>query len=212
VKRDNLAFLLGGLAVGLLLGVGLYHAWRTQPQLAQVAEADGEIPRPRGTPAPTQAGPNTTGGAPMVAVVNELKRRLQADPRNVEVLLRLANLYHDAAMWEQAVGYYERAREIRPDDADLLTDLGVCYRNARRFEEALESFERAHRANPQHWQSLYNTVIVAVFDVRRAELALRALAAMEAIEPRPAELTADRVKELRRAVEAALTTSSEGES
>ncbi len=167
------------------------------------------MPAPQGPPAPTQLGPNAEGGAPMVATVNRLKRMLQESPNDDQVLLKLANLYHDAAMWEQAAGYYERAVELAPPSADLLTDLGVCYRGLRRFDDALATFERANNLDPAHWKSLYNTVVVAGFDVNRLDLALGALDRMESIDPRPSELDAGRLKRLRELVQSAAATQGE---
>lgn len=203
MTREQLAFLLGGLAFGVLIGFGSYHAIHTTPDLDAPEAAVTEAPNPRGPQAPTQLGPNAGGGAPMVAKVNQLKRALQEEPQDGEILLRLANLYYDAAMWEQAAGYYERVVAANGPDPDLLTDLGVCYRGQRQYDKALENFDRAHGLDPRHWQSLYNTIIVAVFDVGDVELAVDALASMEAIDPRPAELDGGRLEQLRQILEQA---------
>ena len=190
-------FLFGGLAFGILIGFGSYHAIHRGPSLAQAPVDGGQVPSPQGPPAATQIGPNAQGGAPMVATVNRLKRMLQESPDDEQVLLKLANLYYDAAMWEPAAGYYERVVALAPPSADLLTDLGVCYRGSRRFDDALATFERANKLEPTHWQSLYNTVVVAGFDVNRFGLAIEALDAMESIDPRPAGLDQARLERLR---------------
>jgi len=196
MKRENLAFLVAGLAFGVLIGFGSYHAVHSTPTLDD-APPTVSAPSPQGPMAPTQTGgPNAAGGAPMVARVNELKRMLQEKPDDPQVLLALANLHYDAAMWEQAAGYYERVAQIEPN-ADMLTDLGVCYRGLRQFDKAIETFARANEQDPTHWQSLYNTVIVAGFDTDRIEIARQALASMEAIEPQPPELEPARLQHLR---------------
>ena len=196
MKRDQFLFLLGGLAFGILIGFGSYHAIHETPQLDGQASMAAP-PAPRGPAAPTQTGgPNADGGAPMVARVNELKRMLQENPDDPQVLLALANIYYDAAMWEQAAGYYERVAAIEPTP-DLLTDLGVCYRGLQRFDEALDRFARAQSMDSGHWQSLFNTVVVAGFDKGDLETAREALASMEAMNPRPAELPPERLRQLR---------------
>jgi tetratricopeptide (TPR) repeat protein len=132
----------------------------------------------------------------MVARVNELKRLLQEEPNDDRVLAALGNLHYDAGMWQQAAGYYQRAVDIRPN-ADMLTDLGVCYRELGDYERALDIFSRAHTLDPAHWQSLYNTMVVAAFDVGRIGVAQQALEAIEAIDPRPTELDQGRLDQLR---------------
>jgi len=131
----------------------------------------------------------------MVAEINALKERLTREPNDLAALVRLANLHHDVGMWPQAVSYYERAVAIDGDDPDLLTDLGICYRGLQRFDDALATFDRAHAADAKHWQSLYNTVIVAAFDVGRFDRAEAALRELEAFDPAPPNLA-----ELRRRV------------
>jgi len=202
VKKDNLAFLLVGLAFGALVGFGLYHGVATRPDTEAAPASMAGPAAPRGTQAPTQVGgPNTGGGAPMMAEINALKRALQADPDNQEALLRLANLFHDAGMFEQAAGYYERVVEIAPQNPNVLTDLGVCYRGMRQFDRALEKFAEARAVDPQHWQSLFNTAVVAGFDLGQYDVADAALDSIEALDPPPADLDRTHVDQLRQALE-----------
>jgi cytochrome c-type biogenesis protein CcmH/NrfG len=195
LNRENLAFLFGGFAFGVLFGYALVHAVGNQPALdAGAAQAAG-MPAPAGPAAPTQTvgTSGAAGGAPMMAEINALKRRLQEDPRDAAALKRLANIYHDVAMWDQAVGYYERAVELTPDDPDLITDLGVCYRGQRQFERALEMFERAASLDAGHVQSRFNSAVVVGFDLGRYDDALEIVASLEAAAgsvPRLGELKA----------------------
>jgi tetratricopeptide (TPR) repeat protein len=204
MNREHAGYLFGGLAFGVLVGFGLYHTVATRPQLDLAPAAVSEPAGPQGPAAPTQIAGGGVGsgggGGPMIAEVNRLKRMLQDDPDDVEVALRLANLHHDAGYWDQAAGYYERVKKHRPSDPDLLTDLGVCYRGMGEFDRALEEFAAAHRADPGHWQSLFNTVVVAVFDVGRYDVAQQALASIEAIEPPPPGLDPARLDQLRQAL------------
>ena len=125
----------------------------------------------------------------MVAEINALKRRLQEDPGDVRSATRLANIFHDAQMWDQAVMYYETAVELTPNDPDVLTDLGICYRGLQRFDDALDSFAKARSVNPEHWQSLFNTAVVAAFDLGDYDRALEALAPLEQLSPVPPQVT-----------------------
>jgi hypothetical protein len=202
VNRQNAAFLAAGLAFGALIGFALFHAVGSQPDL-QARAAMNSIDAPRGPQSPTQMGssPGSGGGGPMVARINGLKARLEQDPQDVNALVELADLYQQAGLWAQAADYYERALAIEEDHPDLLTNLGLCYRGTGEYDRAFEVFDRAHRTHPGHWQSLFNKIIVAA-EQGRTELALETLEALEAIEPRPPELSEDRLLLLRRAVEA----------
>jgi len=199
VNREQLTFLVGGLAFGVLLGAGVYHAVATRPDTALEPAAATAPPMPRGPAAPTQTA--ASAAAPMIAEINRLKGVLQGEPTNAAALRRLGDLYHDAGMFQQAVGFYERALALQPQNADLLTDLGVCLRGLGEFDRALERFAQARRADPRHWQSLFNTVVVAASDLGRFDLAAEALGLLEAIEPRPPELAGGELEQLRQAFE-----------
>jgi tetratricopeptide (TPR) repeat protein len=175
-----MAFLFGGLAFGFLLGFGLFRAIDTRPGAAQAAAATGEIPSPMGPPAPTQT---VASGPPMMAEMNALKERITKDPKDLGAWTRLANLYQDAGMFEPAISFYQRALELAPTDANLLTDSAICYQELRQFDKALELLERAQKADPAHWQSLYNIVVVAGLHMGRVERADAALEQLQKIHP-----------------------------
>ena len=203
MKREQLAFLVGGLAFGFLLGFGVYHAWYASPQQQGASPFANPVTNaPQSMPAAGQPPP---AAAPMMAEINELKRQLQQDPKSLPVLVRLGNLYFDVQMWDQAAGYYEKAVEVQPDDPDLLTDLGTTYRGMGQLDRALDTFGRASALDPTHFQSLFNTVIVAGFDLGQFDRAEQAMHALEALSPPP-----PRLAELRAALDEARARSREG--
>ncbi|HEX6851837.1 MAG TPA: tetratricopeptide repeat protein [Candidatus Polarisedimenticolaceae bacterium] len=203
MKQEQVAFLAGGLVLGIALGFGGYHAWYARPG-TPAAQPREDSTSPMGPSAmggappmtmPPPAAPSAGGGAPMVQVVNTLKKRLQDDPKDLDAAMQLAHLHHDAGMWQQAIPFYERALEIRPGDPDLLTDLGICHQELKAFDKALDLFGRASKASASHWQSLYNTVVVGlqVGDLPRAR---EALTRLEQVNPQAPNLAS-----LRTAVE-----------
>jgi Flp pilus assembly protein TadD len=187
LRKDHLAFLLGGLAFGFLFGFGLFRAIDTRPG-AVVAASDGEIPMPKGPVAPTEAvgAPPSSGapaGGPMFAEINALKDRVTKDPRDSASWTRLGNIYQDAQMFQQALEFYNRVLEIKPADANVLTDSGICYQELKQFDKAIERFQSAQKADPSHWQSLYNMVIVAGLGLGRFDLADPAMDRLQQIRP-----------------------------
>lgn len=204
MSKESLAFLFGGFAFGVLIGYGLFSAVSTTPDL-DLTGGPGSVGSPAGPMAPGQTALGAGGAAPMVAEINALKGRLQEKPEDVGALMRLANIYHDVSMWEQAITYYDRALELRPDDPDLLTDAGICFKRVGRFDHALELFDKAREVAPDHWQSLFNKVVVAGFDLDRFDLAVAAMEQLEAMNPPP-----PRTAQLRQALEQRMSGSGNG--
>jgi cytochrome c-type biogenesis protein CcmH/NrfG len=53
--------------------------------------------------------------------------KLKADPKNLELLTSIGNLYYDAQQYPVAVDYYARALQIKPSDAAVRTDMATAY-------------------------------------------------------------------------------------
>ena len=195
MKKEQFFFLVGGFAFGVLVGFGVFRVYEDRPRLDATGSGPQEIASPGGPRAPGQgaapqgAAPQGGGGAaPMIGEINELKRRLEADPQDAVAAATLGGIYYQVGMWEQAQQFYDIALGISPDDPNLLTDSGNVHRELGRHAKALESFRRAHEVDPAHWQALFNTVVVAAFDLHQLDLADAAMAKLDQIDPAPAQL------------------------
>lgn len=189
MQRENVGFLVGGLLLGILLTWIVSNAIREDP-ISTSGQARVESSGPAGPRAPADTGraASTEGAPPMVAEINALKQRVQLNPDDLASIVRLANVYHQVQMWDQAIQFYEMAIEIEDDDPDLMSDLGICYRSAERPDDALRLFELAQERHPDHWQSLFNIVVVIGFDLHEFDRAEEALARLAAFDPPPPEL------------------------
>lgn len=116
--------------------------------------------RPAG-PAPAEAAGPGEGNR-----IAELSGAVQKDPENPKLLTALGNAYYDRENWDRAIESYEKARRKAPSDPNLLSDLGAAYRNRGDFARAISLFEKARSAEPDHWQSLLNLVVITAFDTR----------------------------------------------
>ena len=103
----------------------------------------------------------------------ELKQAIDRDPENPALWIELGNLEYDREDWDAAIAAYEKARRKAPKNPNLLSDLGAAHRNAGEFELAVAYFGKAREADPNHWQSLLNWVLVESFDRRDAAAAQR---------------------------------------
>ena len=189
MRRDQVAFLLGGVAFGILLGYGLFNAVATRPG-ATGAGATEEARGPMGPAAMSQGPPPeggapgaASGGAPMLQEINALKQAVQQDPANLAAWTRLANLYHDAGMFDTAIEFYRKAVDLAPRDPNIITDLGICYEQLEQFPQALELFDRAQSIDPNHWQSLYNIAVVSIYGLVDLDRAAGALARLGEVNP-----------------------------
>jgi len=196
LKKEHLAFLIGGFAFGVVFGFGLFSTIQNQPELSPSGPAMG-AQGPAGPRAPTQTGGSGApgGGAPMMAELRALKKRIQDDPQDHGAIVRLASLYRDAKMFDQAIQLYEQALQIVPNGPDELTDMGTCLRAKQEFDRALEMFRLAQKSDPQHWESLFNEAIVVGFDLGRFDEASAALERLQTVNPQ-----APRLEELRHAL------------
>ena len=143
------------LLIGALLGfiAGYFAAGGARPSAAAPAKA---------------AAPASTG-------ISDLEKAVEKDPQNPKALQALGNGYYDLGDWEHAADAYERARRKNTGDANLLSDLGVAYRNLGEFKKAATLFRKAREANPDHWQSLLNLVLLETFDRRDGAAAQKEL-------------------------------------
>ena len=179
MKREQIASLVGGFAFGVLVGFGISQG---------IGGGPGNTPSspPPGGANRQQPAAQNQADAPMMEEIGQLRELLRVSPENFGALKRLANLYQDAQMFSQAVEFYEQAVAIVPNDPNVLTDLGTCLGAVGRNKEALGTFGRARELDPAHWQSVYNTVVIAglnMHDFQTADDAMKTLQGMPGAQP-----------------------------
>lgn len=110
----------------------------------------------------------------MNAQIEELEKRLESEPENVEVMIELASLYGEENEMQKAVDLLEQALGIDPESTTAHYNLGVCYLKALKrdlevsevwedkaddeelFELAIIAFQRALEINPGLVEALNN--------------------------------------------------------
>lgn len=128
---------------------------------------------------PNAAAPAAAARAGAEDRVAELQTALEKDPESPKLLTALGNALYDREDWDGAVRAYEKARRKAAGDPNLLSDLGAAYRNRGEFKRAIALFEKARAADPDHWQSLLNLVLISAFDTRDAGAARRHFAELK---------------------------------
>lgn len=100
-----------------------------------------------------------------------------------ETLLDRANRHFDSKKWKEARDAYVEYLKSEPENVNAMTDLGICYRELGEFEGALREFDRALALDPEHWQTLYNKIVLIGFDLKRNAEAQVLLSRLRALQP-----------------------------
>ena len=163
-----------GLGLGLLIG---YMATDLHYRKHELSHAQTQ-----GAP---QGGPMTDPHAMdnIRQTIQSMEELLKGDPNNYEALVKLGNLYYDAAKFDKAIEFYSRAVEIDNSDPNVLTDLGTSYRNTGSLEKAIEQYDQAHEKDPTHIHAIYNAMVVSLYDLKDKERARFYYDKVKAIAP-----------------------------
>jgi tetratricopeptide (TPR) repeat protein len=91
--------------------------------------------------------------APLIA-------KLNADPKNLDLLTSIGNLYYDAQQYPIAVNYYGRVLAIKPSDAAVRTDMATALWYLGDACKAIAEFNTALKYAPTNPNTLFNLGLV----------------------------------------------------
>lgn len=137
------------LAAGL--GIGYYFGKTL---------GSSSLPVATSSPAESQTAAPIMDPAKFMAEESSLKSMIKANPKDVNTLVQLGNLYYDNNKFQEAVDAYGRALEVDPQNVNARTDRGSCYWSLGQADAAIAEFEKSLSINPSHAQTLYNMGIV----------------------------------------------------
>lgn len=198
MNKDNLLYVIIGILIGFVSAYLLFEAMssrqppRLTPELRAQIAMPGEDPTAGGGPTdartadtsnPGMGGTVPGGGGPMSPEVQQLKEYVEQNPNDADAVLQLANLNFDIRNWLRAQELYAHYLELRPGNPNVLTDLGISYRETQQFDQALNRFREARKQAPDHWQALYNEVVVLAFDLKRYDEADPILQELQRLQP-----------------------------
>ena len=195
MNKDQIQFLVSGILFGFLVGYIIAYAVH-EPNVVQQAApvpAAGNMGMGQGV-SQTGGGPSgNSGGAPgggseqmmgqVFQKISALKAAINKDPKDVQALTGLANMYHDARKFEEAVQYYKRALEVTPKDVDARTDMGVCLYEMGMADDAIAQFRTSLTYEPKHWQTWLNLGIAALSSKKDVKTATEAFGKVEELNP-----------------------------
>jgi len=92
--------------------------------------------------------------------IDKLKAELAANPHDLNLLVRIANVYFDINHFDEAIDYYERALKLNPDNALIVTDCAIMYFQKGDVEKALLYLDRAIALEPNLAQAYFNKGLI----------------------------------------------------
>jgi tetratricopeptide (TPR) repeat protein len=150
--------LMAGIAGGWFLrgAVGGAQPSSTQTAVKELAPTAVSTPSNIASAQPTPARLKQMieeQAAPLIA-------KLNADPKNADLLTSIGNLYYDGQQYSIAIDYYNRALQSKPSDASVRTDMATAYWYTGNADEAIVQFNKALTYAPNNPNSLFNLGLV----------------------------------------------------
>ena len=92
--------------------------------------------------------------------INELEKKVNANPDDLESALHLAHLLQDSGMFERAISNYKKYLVKHPENADARVDMAICFYNMGDNTTAINEMETALKYQPKHQIAHLNLGIV----------------------------------------------------
>jgi len=190
MRKQVLVFLVLGFAIGF----AIFYPW-TKQRAPDIVRA---IPLPAGAVTEQEAA-EPAAPPPDPARVERLQAELRTNPKNFEALVEMANIHFDQKNFEDAIGLYSRALEVRPDMVNVRTDLGTALFYANRHDDAIAEFKRALELDPTHPQTLFNIGVAFLHGKNDVAGALQYWEKLVALNPNypQVELVKEQIRVLR---------------
>jgi len=91
---------------------------------------------------------------------DEVKRKLQEKPNDVDLLYHLADLYDRNSQYKEAIDAYKNVLKVKPDMGYAYFKMGTMYDRMNNPSEAVKTFKEAEKYMPKN-PVLYNNMGVA---------------------------------------------------
>lgn len=139
--------------------------------------------RPSSRQSTGQGAVNEPQTSNFYAVTSDLKSRLEKNPGDVDIIMRLADVYFDAKQFNEAADYYKKALVLRPDDAEIYNNLGLSIHYLGNSAEGLRYVNEGMGRNPYHQRILLTKGFILAYGLGDLKAAKEAWEKTRAINP-----------------------------
>ena len=199
MKRETIITAAIFLAVGFLAGyiTDAQINWSARQKLAQAPATSSEMPPSGSAPAAPGGGATSQEGLPKghppidtAAVIHQMEDAAAQNPKDPELLLKLADYLYDQKQYDKAIEWYQRALELDPNNVNARTDLGTAYFYTGRAQDALREYNESLAIDPKHESTLLNSIVVNLNGTHDVAAAQKAWDRLHALDPNHSALAA----------------------
>ncbi len=89
-----------------------------------------------------------------------LLAKLKTDPKNVDLLNKIALTYKAAHQFQDAISYFQKALDVDPKNVAIRTDMASCMYYTGDIDGALAQLDKSLTYDPKHPGTLMNIGII----------------------------------------------------
>ncbi len=83
-------------------------------------------------------------------VINDLKTRIAADPKNAALHAQTGDVYFSTKHFSEAIAHYKKAVELNPKDVDSYNDLALVFHYIGNSDDAIKYLDQGIEADPTY--------------------------------------------------------------
>lgn len=154
MTRDQMTWLGGGLAFGFVAGFVLAYAMAVDTTVGGAAPPASVAPQ-ASAQAGSAAAPQGDPHIDVRGLLDDLNRRLEENPDDVQVLSQMAEIYMQAGMAEQALEFIDRLEAAEPGMFQSSLLKAMALDGLDRQEEFSALVSSMAETFPDRWESHY---------------------------------------------------------
>lgn len=91
------------------------------------------------------------------SIIKNYETELEKDPKNIKLIVAIAQVYYALGEYVQAIEYYKQALELEPQNRQIQGELGLAYLNSNNFIESDRLFKQILSEDPTNVSALAGT-------------------------------------------------------
>src|SRR5205085_3578879 len=152
MSRDNILFALVGIGFGLFFGFAFVMYANQRAVVNAPANTRAAAPAETDEAAPTDEQSSLAHGEQqrMQGMAQEVNKRARDNPQDYDAQMAAGKLNYEAHNYDDALGFYTKANQLRSNEVDPIIQLGNVNYDAGRYEAAEKWYTAALAKEPDN--------------------------------------------------------------